>query len=152
LRIVSRLRILAVVFAAAVDATHQAPPAPAIAPALAPADAPAALVGLNPRLRGGVGLRYTENRQRADRKGAEPLENPSPRRSGCHPLRYIVERSRVHVEPPLQVKTDTHRPGERREVGHGVRTIWRTTPTDHRVNNTPIHWHDALSIARASSA
>jgi hypothetical protein len=135
-RIVSRPRTSsAYVFAAALEAVLQAPRLPTLASSLAAIETPAAPaggVGFRPSILGRAALGQTENRQRADRKGAEPLENPSPRSGGGHPLRYIVERSRVHVEPPLRVKTDTRRPGERREVGHGVRPIWRTTPPRSR--------------------
>jgi hypothetical protein len=103
LRIVSGPRTSsAYVFAAALEAVHQAIPPPVVASALAPADAPAApagAVGLRLNL-GGAALGQTEDRQRADSKGTEPPQNSSPRGRGCHPLRYLVEPSRVHVDLP----------------------------------------------------
>jgi len=86
---------IAACVAAAVDAPRHAPLTPVIAPALAAADAPAATGVLSLHL-GRAGLGYPKDPQRADCEGAEPSENPSPRGRGCHPLRYTVERSRVH--------------------------------------------------------
>jgi hypothetical protein len=85
--------------AAAVDAARQARPPLVLAPTRAALDAPAAPGVLSLYL-GRAGLRDTKDPQRADAKGAEPPQNPSPRGRGCHPLRDIVEPSPVHVEPP----------------------------------------------------